>query len=144
MLALFLLAGTAYTQKPAHPEEEIKAVINTFFEGLESGDSAKVRSTCTSSVRLESYVADRQGVQTIHNMPFSKFLESIGRPHKDSYNEEIEFKSIQFEQSLASVWTPYTFYINEKVSHTGTNSFQLINTPEGWKIHYIIDTRRFE
>jgi hypothetical protein len=36
----------------------------------------------------------------------------------------------------------YTFYLNGDESHTGTNSFQLVRTSEGWKIQYIIDTRR--
>ena len=54
----------------------------------------------------------------------------------------IEFEAIHIEKSLASVWTPYKFYLNGKVSHTGTNSFQLVKTAEGWKIQYIIDTRR--
>ena len=73
---------------------------------------------------------------------FWEFVQFVGTPTKDKFREAIEFEAIQAEQSLASVWTPYKFYLNGKLSHCGTNSFQLVKTSEGWKIQYIIDTRR--
>jgi len=41
--------------------------------------------------------------------------------------------------NLASVWTPYAFYIDRKISHCGVNSFQLIKLDGQWKIQYLID-----
>ena len=38
--------------------------------------------------------------------------------------------------------TPYKFYVGEKFSHCGVNSFQLVKIRGEWKIQYIIDTRR--
>jgi hypothetical protein len=43
---------------------------------------------------------------------------------------------------MAAVWTPYNFYYNGQFSHCGVNSFQVIRFKDGWKIQYIIDTRR--
>jgi hypothetical protein len=43
---------------------------------------------------------------------------------------------------MANVWTPYEFYINEKLSHIGVNSFTLLLENNIWKIVHIIDTRR--
>jgi len=40
------------------------------------------------------------------------------------------------------VWTPYQFYYKEQYSHQGANSFQLVKGVDGWKIQYLIDTRR--
>jgi hypothetical protein len=45
---------------------------------------------------------------------------------------------------MAAAWTPYRFYRNGEFSHCGVNSFQLVKMAEGWKIVYIIDTRRKE
>jgi hypothetical protein len=69
-------------------------------------------------------------------------LTMIATPTSDKYDERIKFEAIHAEKSLASVWTPYSFYINGKRSHCGTNSFQLVKMADGWKIQYIIDTRR--
>jgi hypothetical protein len=73
---------------------------------------------------------------------FSEFVSLIGAPRKNEIEERITFGKVLVEESLASVWAPYSFYLNGEVSHTGTNSFQLVRTGDGWKIQYIIDTRR--
>lgn len=143
--ALFFLSvfcfQHAFSQNQ-NDEKAIKNVINQFFEGMERGDTALIRRTCTAAPVLQSYMADRNGELMVFTEDFGEFLSVVGAPTKDKYREVIEFEAIHIEKSLASVWTPYKFYLNGKVSHTGTNSFQLIKTADGWKIQYIIDTRR--
>ena len=123
-------------------EKAIKTVINRFFEGMEKGDTTLLLSTCTPDPVMQTYMKDKDGALQIYTERFSDFVAFVGQPKKDKFKEEIEFDAIHSETSLASVWTPYTFYLNGKVSHCGTNSFQLVKTDNGWKIQYIIDTRR--
>ena len=129
-------------QKEEKSEKAIKAVINQFFEGLEKGDTALLKSTCTSQPVLQTYMADRDGKWQVFTENFSEFVTFVGTPTKDKYKEQIEFDAVFSEASLASVWTPYKFYLNGKISHCGTNSFQLVKMEDGWKIQYILDTRR--
>ncbi|MBK8428965.1 MAG: nuclear transport factor 2 family protein [Lewinellaceae bacterium] len=129
-------------QKEEKSEKAIKAVINQFFEGLEKGDTALLKSTCTSQPVLQTYMADRDGKWQVFTENFSEFVTFVGTPTKDKYKEQIEFDAVLSEASLASVWTPYKFYLNGKISHCGTNSFQLVKMEDGWKIQYILDTRR--
>lgn len=129
-------------QKEEKSEKAIKAVINQFFEGLEKGDTALLKSTCTSQPVLQTYMADRDGKWQVFTENFSEFVTFVGTPTKDKYKEQIEFNAVLSEASLASVWTPYKFYLNGKISHCGTNSFQLVKMEDGWKIQYILDTRR--
>ncbi len=129
-------------QKEEKSEKAIKAVINQFFEGLEKGDTALLKSTCTSQPILQTYMADRDGKWQVFTEDFNEFVTFVGTPTKDKYKEQIEFDAVLSEASLASVWTPYRFYLNGKISHCGTNSFQLVKMEEGWKIQYILDTRR--
>jgi hypothetical protein len=143
LLVLCLFAGFSLTaQKDEKNEKAIKAVINQFFEGMEKGDTALLKKTCTSQPVFQTYMADRDGKWQVFTEDFSEFVTFVGTPSKDKYDEKIEFEAVMSEQSLASVWTPYKFYLNGKISHCGTNSFQLIKTDEGWKIQYILDTRR--
>lgn len=145
---LFLILSAAFTtqtavaQKEEKAEKAIKNVINRFFEGMEKGDTAMLKSTCTEAPVLQTFMAGEGGKLQVYSEDFKEFLTFVGTPSKDKYKEVIEFDAIHAEKSLASVWTPYTFYLNDKVSHCGTNSFQLVKMPEGWKIQYIIDTRR--
>ena len=148
-LTLFfaLPVGTLFAQKtkadkPEKAERAIKAVINRFFEGMEKGDTTLLKSTCTDAPILQTYMADKAGNFKMHTEDFREFVTFLGTPTQNKYQERIEFGHIEAEQSLASVWTPYKFYLNGKISHCGTNSFQLVKTADGWKIQYIIDTRR--
>jgi hypothetical protein len=139
---LCALFQNAMAQREERSEKAVKTVINRFFEGMEKGDTALLKSTCTDHLVLQSYMADKEGNMMIYTEDFGDFVAFLGTPTKDKYKEVIEFDAVHVEKSLASVWTPYVFYVNGKVSHCGTNSFQLVKTTAGWKIQYIIDTRR--
>ncbi|MBV6443426.1 MAG: hypothetical protein DYG98_06060 [Haliscomenobacteraceae bacterium CHB4] len=143
LLLLSLLASSALSaQKEEKPEKAIKMVINNFFAGMEKGDTTLLRSACTADPVFQTFMANQEGKMQVYTEDFDEFVRFVGTPTKENFKEEIEFKAIHAEKSLASVWTPYKFYRNGKISHCGTNSFQLVKTDEGWKIQYIIDTRR--
>lgn len=142
LLISLLAAQASFAQKDEKPEKAIKTVINNFFTGMEKGDTVLLKSTCMAEPVFQTYTANQDGKMQVYSEDFDEFVRFVGTPTKDKYKEEIEFEAIHAEKSLASVWTPYKFYVNGKVSHCGTNSFQLVKTPDGWKIQYIIDTRR--
>jgi len=142
LLFAILAFQTVFAQKDEKPEKAIRTVINNFFTGMEKGDTVLLKSTCTADPVFQTYTVNQEGKLQVYTEDFDEFVRFVGTPSKDKYKEEIEFEAIHAEKSLASVWTPYKFYLNGKVSHCGTNSFQLVKTPEGWKIQYIIDTRR--
>lgn len=123
-------------------EEAVQATINQFFKAMESGDSTLLLSSCTAAPILQTFAADKQGKFSVRTQDFQDFVRFVSTPSDNTYKEEIEFGAIQIEASLASVWTPYRFYLNGQLSHCGTNSFQLVKQEDGWKIQYIIDTRR--
>ena len=123
-------------------EKAIKAVINRFFEAMEKGDTTTLLSTCMPDPVLQTYMKDKDSDLQMYTENFTDFVRFVGSPKKDKFKEEIKFDAVHSEMSLASAWTPYTFYLNGKISHCGTNSFQLVKTAAGWKIQYIIDTRR--
>lgn len=141
-LFAFLPTASAQKPKPENPEKAIKTVINRFFDGLEKGDTTLLKSSCTPTMLLQTYTTDKEGKMQVYTEELADFLAMVGSPSTDKYEERIKFEAIHAEKSLASVWTPYSFYINGKRSHCGTNSFQLVKTADGWKIQYIIDTRR--
>jgi len=139
---VFTPNSVAQKQKVENPEKAIKTVVNRFFEGIEKGDTTLLKSSCTATMLLQTFTTDKEGKMQVYTEEFADFLAMVGSPNTDNYQERIKFEAIHVEKSLASVWTPYTFYINDKRSHCGTNSFQLVNTAGGWKIQYIIDARR--
>jgi hypothetical protein len=124
-------------------EEGVKATINAFFEGMKKSDTAMIKNVIFTGARLETVYRDKQGNSAVRSDSFDEFLKMVAKPHTEVYDERISFGSIQVDDNLATVWTPYQFYIGNKFSHQGVNAFQLIKTLEGsWKILSIIDTRR--
>jgi hypothetical protein len=91
------------------------------------------------------HVLKKRGEQTALEVENpSEFLQAVGTPHAEVWDERIRFEQVLIDANLASVWTPYQFYLGSKFSHCGYNSFQLVKMAGGWKIAHIIDTRHKE
>ena len=58
------------------------------------------------------------------------------------FEERLLDYKIQQDGFTAQVWTPYEFYVNNKLSHSGNNAFSLVKENGAWKIIFIIDTRK--
>lgn len=123
-------------------DELIKKPILQFFEGMRKGDSALIQETLAPDAILQSVAVTKEGAVTVRHEDFKKFVTAVTKPHEGVYDERIKFDTIRADDNLAVVWTPYQFYISDKFSHCGVNSFQLVRINNQWKIQYIIDTRR--
>ena len=124
-------------------EDSVKATVNLLFEGMKSGDAAKVKAAFADSAILQTIVSpNKEGKTVIRNVEVSGFAEFVGKQKPGAADEQISFGTILIDGPLASVWTPYKFYYNGKFSHCGVNSFQLVRLNGQWKIQYLIDTRR--
>jgi hypothetical protein len=93
-------------------------------------------------VIFQTITRRKEGDLMVKTENVNEFLTYIAKPQRDVADERITFESIKIDGALASVWMPYKFYSGEKFSHCGANSFQLVKVDGGWKIQYIIDTRR--
>jgi hypothetical protein len=141
LFALILVSMNASAQST---EDQIKKTINNLFEGMRTSDTALLRSAFSPTAVLQTVLKNKEGKVVVRNEQVDKFIESVGKPHEQIYDERITFDLIRIDDDLAIAWTPYKFYIGEKFSHCGVNSFQLVRLNEGWKIQYLIDTRRKE
>lgn len=53
---------------------------------------------------------------------------------KQTMRERIWSPEVRVHGPIATVWTPYDFWIDGKLSHCGIDAFDLIKTAEGWMI----------
>ncbi|RZK41646.1 MAG: nuclear transport factor 2 family protein [Pedobacter sp.] len=141
-MIIFALNSNVIAQNQSSKELQIKATINTLFEGMLNSDTVKIRNTFAKKAIMQTIASTPDGKVIARNGSVDAFIKSIGAPHPDKYDERIDFTKILIDGSLASVWTNYKFYIGDKFSHCGVNSFQLLREEDGWKIIYLIDTRR--
>ena len=134
---IFSVTGTAQST-----EDSVKTTINNLFHAMKTGDTVLMQSVFASGAVLQTIGAGKEGETVVNTDKISQFISSVGKLPKDAADERIRFDAIKTDGALAMAWTPYEFYYNGKFSHCGVNSFQLVRLAGGWKIQYIIDTRR--
>lgn len=123
---------------------QIQSVIDKFFTALKTGDTTAMKLTIVPEIQLATTFTARNGNPVLQHESFQEFLESVGTPRKEEWNEHYAITSLNISDNLASVWMDYSFYLNSTFSHCGENSFQLFKSIDGWKIISIVDTRRKE
>ena len=145
-LIVFVLAFLASTEIHAQEnrkEEAIKNVIDSFFEGLHYGDSSKIRTTIHKDLKIQTTSSTKDGIKVLRTQKAKDFLIAIAnKKPENTYFEKLLSYDVKIDGNLASVWTPYEFYLNEKFSHCGANSFQLFDNNGRWEIIYLVDMRR--
>lgn len=137
IIALFL-GGVSNAQK-----QEVQKCIDVFFEGFHQKDTFKLKSVCGDKVILQSISESKSKGNKLTNESTKDFYKSIASiPEATKFQEKILSYNIQIDGAMAHVWAPYEFYINDKLSHSGVNTFTLFKEKDNWKIVYLIDTRR--
>jgi hypothetical protein len=141
---LLLLILTLCTLKCLAQDDEtaIKTVINNMFDGMRKTDSVLIRTAFAPKAILQTIAKSKEGKISVRSEVVDSFIIAVTRPRKEVYDERIKFDIVKVDADLAIAWTPYQFFIDEKFSHCGVNSFQLVKIEGQWKIQYLIDTRR--
>lgn len=137
-----ILTTTVVSAQNLNDETAVKATINLLFDGMRNSDTTMLKKAFATNNTMQSIAKDKEGKAAVRTASLANFIKSIGTPHSEKYDERIVFTKILIDDNLASVWTDYKFYIGDKFSHCGVNSFQLFKGDDGWKIIYLIDTRR--
>lgn len=140
-LILLLFAIQSFGQNASNNEIEIKKTINQLFEGMYKSDSTLLKNSFDKNAILQTIVKNKEGMVSVKNESTQEFIKSISGKHPQ-YEEKIKFIDIKVDGELATVWTNYQFFVDNKFSHCGVNSFQMVKSNNLWKIAYIIDTRR--
>jgi hypothetical protein len=143
VLGLSLLLG--YNQLNAQTAaDSVKMTVNNLFAAMKGSDSVGIMKVFSENAVLQTITKNEEGKVVVRDEKVSEFAGFVAKEKVGSLDERISFESIKIDGDLASVWTPYLFYLNDTFRHCGVNSFQLVRLGGEWKIQYLIDTRRKE
>lgn len=144
-LLVFLIASLAcFSAKAQTAEQEVESVIRSLFDGMRQKNATMVADAFYADGLMQTVQLKPEGT-TIGSNAVADFVKRITTtPEGTTLDERILSYQIRVDGAMASAWTPYRFYVNDTFSHCGVNSFQLVKMASGWKIVYIIDTRRKE
>lgn len=119
-----------------------KQVVDDFFKAFHAKDTIALNELCHSEIVLRTVDNTKEGYK-LEAENFNDFLNSIATipANLKIFEKLIDYK-VEIDGNLAHVWTPYEFYVNDKLSHIGANAFTLYNDNGKWQIIHLIDTRR--
>ncbi len=139
-------AQMPYDKEPAADAEmkAVRKVSDTLFDGMRAGDASMVASVFADGATLNRAGVDREGNPRFSNTPVSAFVEAVGRPTEQAWDERIWNVDIKIDDRLASAWMDFAFYLGDNLSHCGVNSVQLFKGDAGWKMVTLVDTNRRE
>lgn len=138
IIFLLLIGFSTQAQK-----QDVQKSIELFFEAFHQKDSLKLKSVCSEKMILQSISESKTKGNKLSNETSKEFYKSIASiPTSVTFQEKILNYNIQIDGTMAHVWAPYEFYLNDKLSHSGVNTFTLFKENDVWKIIYVIDTRR--
>ncbi|SIS54777.1 Putative lumazine-binding [Chryseobacterium ureilyticum] len=135
--AIFLLLGGFFF---GQQNQDIEKPVRNLFLGMKNADPVLLKSVFTENAIMQTITKDGM----VKSDSVQDFIASISKFSAGDLEEKIIIDAIHVDGNLASVFTPYSFYLKGKFSHCGANSFQLVKQNNEWKIQYIIDTRRKE
>lgn len=141
ILSLFIVVNcTAWSQQI---EDTLSAQIDLFFNALETGDSALMRNIIHENIILTTtYAHPKTGQKVYRTEAKSDFLQAIGTPHTEKWEERVSNVEVKIDDNLAIAWMNYSFFVDDKFSHCGVNLFEFVKLDNIWVITHIIDTRR--
>ena len=139
LISLIVLLTTASLN--AQTKEEAKAAVDAFFEAFHKQDTIALGEMTYGEIKLNS-ISEKSGKNELKSEDYGEFLKAIASiPETTKFEERLLSYEINVDSKMANVWTPYEFYLDNKLSHCGVNNFQLMWANKSWKIINITDTR---
>lgn len=139
LVALVGMTLAAPSSAQSHDEHEVRAAVEQIFEGMRTANADLVREVLAPGVRFAGVGDDG----TVSVQSLDGWLSAIGTA-EGRWNEQVYDVEVQIDDNMASVWAPFTFYLDGAISHCGINSIELMRDLTGWKVTQIADTRRTE
>jgi hypothetical protein len=139
LAALTLLVGV----RPIQAQEAgVREAVAQIFRGMREANPDMVRAVFASEARF-AIIDTREGPGTIRSQSVAGWLDAIGGS-EGKWDEQVYDVQVLVDGDVASVWAPFTFYLDGKISHCGINSIEFLKDGDGWKVTQLSDTRRSE
>lgn len=132
------LAEVILAEQAREDETAVMSVVNRLFESMQARQGEIVRGLFIADGRLVS-TQMRQGQPSVRVLTRDEFAKLVMET-KEAYRERMFEPEVRVQGDLATVWGRYDFHVGERLTNCGVNSFQLLRTPDGWKIAHVAST----
>jgi len=121
-------------------------VPDRLFAAMKAKNFEEIRAQFTPEGQLVAIDKPRDGKGFSKTRVFTaeSFAKAIAEAKGADFIEKMPTKDVKVTGDLAIVTGRYTFYVGEKFSHCGTNTFNLLRTETGWRIANAASTLEFQ
>lgn len=146
ILFLVVLCGSVAGAQSADDESAAIDVVNQLFAAMQAKDAERIRSVFSTDGQLVAIdkPRDGKGVSKTRVLSGEAFATMIASNKGPDYIEKMPSPEARVTGDLAVVSGRYTFHLGDKLSHCGTNTFNLVRTDTGWKIANAASTLEFQ
>ena len=120
----------------AQPQDAEKAAVletvQAFFDTMTAGDVEGARRILQPQGRFHA-MRMRDGKPDVRTFTNEEYFAQL-QASKQKMRERMWSPDVRIRGLIATVWTPYDFWIDGKFSHCGIDAFDLIKTEQGWKL----------
>lgn len=133
-LAIILVAMATVTAnaQPANERDAVLKTLQIFFDTMTAKDVDGARAILVPQGRFHAMEMAKPTIEP-RSSSTEEFLAELQRT-KQTFRERIWNPDVRVHGAIATVWTPYDFWIDGKFSHCGIDAFELVKTAGGWKI----------
>ena len=132
--AILLAAATAiFAQDEKQAAIE---VVDQLFAGMKAKSAEQIRAVFAPDVHFLAIdkPKDGKGLSKSRVITGEAFVKMISEAKGPDFIEKMISPEARISGDMAVVSGRYTFYVGEKFSHCGTDTFNLVRTEAGWKI----------
>jgi|TARA_B100001059_G_C17775781_1_gene551165 hypothetical protein len=132
---LFVLAVALshHTFGQSDDEKLVRATAEQFFLAIETKDRALLKSIMVPgslNISTQELQNDQAKITTLNYASMIDLLTGAGNEKKERAWDE----TILVQGHIAVYWAPYDFHVDQKFTHCGIDSFQLIKKEGRWLI----------
>ena len=144
-LLVLLMATNAFAQAAARATDDASAIPGMLFTAMRAKNVDGIRALFIPGGQLVAIDKPRDGTGPSKTRVFTAdaFAKMIAGAPGD-FIEKMPEKEVKISGDVGIVSGRYTFYVGDKFSHCGTNTFHLVRTETGWKIANGASTLEFQ
>lgn len=120
------------TAQTSADRDAVLETVQTFFDTMTAKDVEGARKILMPQGRFHA-MRMRDGKPDPRAFSNEEYLADL-QASKQTMRERIWNPEVRVYGLIATMWTPYDFWIDGKFSHCGIDAFDLIKTEEGWKL----------
>ena len=110
--------------------DQVLKTVQAFFDTMTAKDVDGARKILMPQGRFHAVRMRDGNIRSFSNEEYLADLQAAKRTMRERiWNPEVRVRG-----AIATVWTPYDFWIDGKYSHCGIDAFDLVKTDEGWKL----------